>query len=70
MAATQFNDAISYEIFDDGYDIYLNGENWISQREPYNRIYKPDGTDEENCLLQIGTLIATDEEPVEEEKTE
>ena len=56
MAKIQYNDQISYELFDDGYDIYYNDNPWISQRAPYNRVYKANGTNEENCLLQLATL--------------
>ena len=58
MAAIQYNDKHSYEIFEDGYDIYLNGETWISQRKPYDKVYKPDGTYEENALIQLEELNA------------
>lgn len=58
----------TYEIFDDGYDIYLNGNPHISQREPYAHVYKHDGTYEENALLQIESLTAPAEEVVSLEK--
>jgi hypothetical protein len=47
---------ITYEIFEDGYDIYLNGEPWISQRAPYDKMFLPDGTYEENAKAQIEGL--------------
>lgn len=66
----QYNETLSYELFDDGYDIYnkdVEGT-WISQRAPYNRVYKADGTDEENCLLQLKSLteVVEDASDVEE----
>lgn len=67
MAAIQYNDKHSYEIFEDGYDIYLNGETWISQRKPYDKVYKPDGTYEENALIQLEELNAPPVERAEEE---
>lgn len=66
----QYNEHISYAFFDDGYDIYLDGEPWISQRAPYNRVYKPNGTDEENCMIQLEELTAVPEEPVDAEGKE
>ena len=68
MAAIKYNDTISYEFFDDGYDIYLEGKPWISQRAPYNKIYKADGTDEENCMIQLEELTREPEEVETEDK--
>lgn len=48
--------SISYQIFSDGYDIYLDGKPWISQREPYGKMYDKAKSYEENCLLQIEEL--------------
>lgn len=62
--AKQYNENLSYEIFEDGYDIYLNGEPWISQRAPYNKVYKSDGTDEENCMIQLEELTASAEDEI------
>lgn len=47
------NKIISYEIFSDGYDIYLNNNPWISQRIPYDKPINKIKTYEENCLEQI-----------------
>lgn len=58
----------TYEIFEDGYDIYLNGNPHISQREPYAHLYKHDGTYEENALLQIADLSKDVEDASEVEK--
>lgn len=67
----KFNDKYSYEIFDDGYDIYLDGQPHITQREPYAHVYAPEGTYEENALLQLESLTApVDENPEEEEPAE
>lgn len=56
MARVDYNNEISYEIFDDGYDIYLNGATWISQRAPYDKMFVPNGTYEENAKAQIDEL--------------
>lgn len=54
--ATQFNDRISYEVFGDGYDIYDYGHSWITQREPYAKLFVPDGTYEENAIAHCEDL--------------
>ena len=42
---------VSYEVTDDGYDIYLGGNKWITQHEPY--IPYPQLGYEGSCLKQI-----------------
>ena len=44
---------ISYEIFDDGYEIYLEGTLWIKQRGEYSKPIDSAKSYEENCLAQI-----------------
>lgn len=63
---THYNETLSYIIHDNGYDIYNNGQKWISQPEPYAKLYIPDGTYEENCLAQLAELTR-EPEPVETE---
>jgi len=56
---TRYDDTYSYEILADGYNIYRNekpDEIYISQLEPYAKIYVPNGTYEENCLAQLEEL--------------
>ena len=47
---------VTYTVQNDGYDIFLDGILWITQREPYipyrNKSY------EENALLQIEEITA------------
>ena len=51
-----YNDQeLSYEISDDGYDIYLSGRKWMSQHEPY--IPYPQLGYEGSCKKQIADLI-------------
>lgn len=45
--------AISYEIFSDGYEIYLDGTLWIKQRGQYGKPVDSEKSYEENCLAQI-----------------
>lgn len=63
---TQYNENISYEIKNNGYNIYLDGKLWITQPEPYTNLYVPEGTYEENCLAQLAELTR-EPEPVETE---
>ena len=45
--------AIAYEIFEDGYEIYLDGTLWIKQRGQYGKPVDSAKSYEENCLAQI-----------------
>ena len=45
------NKQISYEVTDNGYKIYLDGQQWIHQYEPY--IPNPSKSYEENAIAQI-----------------
>lgn len=61
----KFNEqSISYEITDNGYSIYLDGNLWITQYEPY--IPYPDLGYEGSCLKQIGELATVPEQQVDE----
>lgn len=52
-----FNEqAISYEIFEDGYEIYLDGTLWIKQRGEYSKPTDKELSYEENCLAQIDEI--------------
>lgn len=53
----QYNEHISYEIADNGYAIYLDGQLWITQYAPFDKVFLPEGTHEENCLAQIDTIV-------------
>jgi len=66
MGRTNYNDIYSYEIFEDGYDIY-NSENvdpdhaWIRQRGEFSRLFVPYGSYEENAIAQIEDIIRQNE---------
>lgn len=66
MSRIQYNDKLSYEIFKTGYDIFNRYQSeedpWITQRDPYGKIFVPDGTYEENALAQLKQIT----EPAEE----
>lgn len=55
--------AIAYEIFEDGYEIYLDGTLWIKQRGQYGKPVDSAKSYEENCLAQIEELTRPVEEP-------
>lgn len=57
----------TYELFNDGYDIYKDGNLVTTQREPYAHVYKSNGTYEENAILQIETLKESDSATTEAE---
>ena len=59
--------AISYEIFSDGYEIYLDGTIWIKQRGEYSKPIDKDKTYEENCLAQIEEITTVIEPTPSEE---
>ena len=45
--------AVSYEVLEDGYAIYLDGAIWISQHGEYGKPVDKNKSYEENCLAQI-----------------
>ena len=53
------NKQVSYEVTDNGYKIYLDGQQWIHQYEPY--IPNPSKSYEENAIAQIEELVAMHE---------
>lgn len=53
----QFSNELSYQIFDDGYEIFLHGERWIVQHEPH--IPNPDMSYEDNALWHCRQLDDT-----------
>ena len=51
---------MSYEVSDDGYDIYLSGRKWMTQHEPY--IPFPNLGYEGSCKKQIEDLFTSVEQ--------
>ena len=67
MKTTEYkfnNETISYEITEDGYDIYLGDKKWVTQYEPY--IPYPNLSYEAGCLKQIEEICKV-KEPQEDE---
>lgn len=52
-----------YAIADDGYDIYLDGQLWITQHGQYGKPMDASKGYEENCLLQLAEITAPAPEP-------
>lgn len=55
MALTTFNKDLSYEVAEDGYDIYLEGTKWMVQHEP--NILWPDVSYEENAIKHCEQIV-------------
>lgn len=53
---------LTYEIKDNGYAINRDGRPWISQPEPYAKLYKADGTYEDNAKAQCEELCKPSED--------
>lgn len=72
MGKVIYDDTYSYEIFDDGYVIYVHDVLAYNQKDPFGKVLIPDGSYEENAIAHIESLlIPVDPEPVpptEEEK--
>ena len=63
----KFNEmTVAYEVSEDGYDVYLDNNVWISQHEPY--IPYPNLSYEAGCLKQIEEICK--EEETQEDETQ
>ena len=59
MGKIRYNDEFSYEIFDDGYDIFTNDDlqnAYLTQRDPYGKIFDPNGSYEDNAKIQMDQM--------------
>ena len=63
MERIRYDDDYEYEIFDDGYDIYFQDKLYMTQRIPYDKVFLPNGTYEENVIKQLEDLTAPVPEP-------
>ena len=50
---------ISYLIEPNGYSIYLDNQLWMTQHDDCSKLFKSDGTYEENCIMQIEDIVAS-----------
>jgi hypothetical protein len=62
MYKTPDGAVLEYEIKESGYDIHRNGRPWISQPEPYAKLYVADGTYEDNAKAQCEELCKPSED--------
>ncbi len=53
---------ISYEVSEDGYDIYLDGKLWITQHGQYGKPMSQEMSYEQNCLAHIDELVTPAEQ--------
>lgn len=62
----KYNEEISYEILENGYRIYLNGNPWIAQLDEYSKPMDKNKSFEENCLMQLEEITkpTTNENPI------
>ena len=64
MSRTQYKDTdYFYEILEDGYDIYQEDKKIITQHDPFGKVFDPNGTYEENCLIQLDQITQPQPEP-------
>jgi len=57
MQRKQYNERYSYEIFDDGYDIYDYDVLTITQRDPFGKVFDRSKSYEENCIMQLDMMV-------------
>lgn len=67
MYKTEDGAELTYEIKSNGYLIKRNGLPWISQLEPYDKLFVPNGTYEDNAKAQCEELCKPSE-PTSEDK--
>jgi hypothetical protein len=70
MYKTEDGAELTYEIKDNGYTINRDGRPWISQPEPYAKLFVPNGTYEDNAKTQIEELCKPSEPTTEDKMDE
>lgn len=70
MYKTEDGAELTYEIKDNGYAINRDGGPWISQPEPYAKLFVPNGTYEDNAKAQCEELCKPSESPTEDKMDE
>ena len=65
MYRTSDGAELTYEIKDNGYIINRDGRPWISQPEPYAKLYVADGSYEDNARAQCEELCKPSPAPSE-----
>ena len=67
MYKTEDGAELTYEIKENGYTINRDGRPWISQPEPYAKLYVANGSYEDNAKAQCEELCKPSE-PVEDKE--
>jgi hypothetical protein len=70
MYKTEDGAELTYEIKENGYTINRNGRPWISQPEPYAKLFVSNGTYEDNAKAQIEELCKPSEPTTEDKMDE
>ncbi len=63
MKRKTYNEQYSYEILENGYDIYKDDRKIIEQHDPYGKLFVSGGSYEENCIKQLDEMTAPVPEP-------
>ena len=69
MSRIKYNDDYSYEIYDDGYDIFADDMVVITQRGAFSKPYDSSKSYEENCILQLDDMTKEPSPPVDPQPT-
>jgi hypothetical protein len=70
MYKTEDGAELTYEIKENGYTINRDGRPWISQPEPYAKLFVPNGTYEDNAKAQCEELCKPSEPTTEDKMDE
>lgn len=70
MYKTSDGAVLTYEIKENGYTINRDGRPWISQPEPYAKLYKANGSYEDNAKAQCEELCKPSESTSEDRMDE
>lgn len=70
MYKTPDGATLTYEIKENGYIINRDGRPWISQPEPYAKLYVANGSYEDNAKAQCEELCKPSEPPSEDKMDE
>ena len=70
MYKTENGAELTYEIKENGYTINRDGRPWISQPEPYVKLFVPNGTYEDNAKAQCEELCKPSESTTDDKMDE
>lgn len=61
-AWVDYENGWKYRITDNGYEIRGDGGVYITQFDEYSKVYDPDASFEDNCLIQLAELAKSQEQ--------